>query len=301
MKINLVSRDNGVGLSQDMRLLGEILRSGGHTAQMVDWRSNDTAPCDVAIFLELWNPRLASRARRVVGVFNLEWLPRRWHPELRRCTQLWAKSLEASQVYRRMGLSAARYTGFTSRDMYDPTIPRQLSCLHHRGKSTLKGTEVVLEAWKRHHASLPPVTIVSHAPIQAPPGVTVLPRLSDADLARQFNTHQIHLCPSRTEGWGHYLVEGMFAGAVVVTTNGSPMNEHIQPDRGILVDPSHRTARGLVRMHHMDPNSLAEAVQRAVAMSQDDRDRMGARARAHAVHAGQRFRATILDLIGKMS
>ncbi|EQD67759.1 glycosyltransferase, partial [mine drainage metagenome] len=48
--------------------------------------------------------------------------------------------------------------------------------------------------------------------------------LDDAALQRLQNAHWFHLCPSETEGYGHYLVEAMGIGAVVLTTDAAPMN-----------------------------------------------------------------------------
>ncbi len=38
------------------------------------------------------------------------------------------------------------------------------------------------------------------------------------------------------EGFGHYIVEALSTGAIVVTTDGAPMNELVTPKSGFLVN-----------------------------------------------------------------
>ena len=290
--INLVSRDNGVGLSADMGLLEGILAAAGYDVARVDWTRRQMRPCQVAIFLELWNPMLANFARRTVGVFNLEWLRADWQPDLPKLTQLWAKSVEAHQVYQRLGLASV-LTGFASRDLYDPAVPRTLTVLHLKGHSNMKGTEAVLRAWERH-PDLPPLTVNSNNPLHAPTGVRVLPRIGDGQVVQEMNAAQIHVCPSRAEGWGHYITEALSVGATVITTDASPMNEHVRPGWGFLVPPAHSTGRGLTAEHHVDPDALADAVRQAVALPDPVRAEMGARARDHFAQRNEAFRQTVL-------
>jgi len=49
----------------------------------------------------------------------------------------------------------------------------------------------------------------------------------------------IHLCPSLTEGYGHYINESRSQGALIVSIDGSPMNELIKDGiSGFLIKPS---------------------------------------------------------------
>ena len=299
LTINLVSRDNGVGLSADMALLEGIFRPAGHDVQRVDWRSSAMRHCDVAIFLELWNPRLTRYARKTVGVFNLEWFQSGWTRDLHRVHQLWAKSAEAHGVYDRLRLKSSTLTGFLSRDMNDPTVERTQSCLHVRGHSNFKNTEAVIETWRRD-PGLPPLTIVSSVPLAVPSHVRVLGRISDDELRREMNTASIHICPSRAEGWGHYITEGLSTGALVVTTNASPMNEHVHPDWGVLVQPTRLGKHGMVCAYDVSARVLGEGVRQAVNVTAPTRKWMSEKARAHFDFRNARFRETALDLLTKV-
>ncbi|MEU2835373.1 hypothetical protein ABZ667_43590 [Streptomyces lavendulae] len=112
--VNLISKDNGVGLYTDMNLLQDLLTEAGNSVERVSWQAKTMRKCDIAIFLELFNPRLMRCARRTVGIFNLEWFTPSWRPYLSRITQLWTKSQDAYDVLGRLGLRS-HLTGFLSR------------------------------------------------------------------------------------------------------------------------------------------------------------------------------------------
>src|SRR5690606_13048298 len=130
------------------------------------------------------------------------------------------------------------YIGFTSVDRALPDASPDFGrFLHVAGASTLKGTDTLLEVWSAH-PEWPALTVVQRdrRTIRAPANVQILDGyLPDAELRELQNACGVHLCPSMGEGWGHYIVEAMSCGAVVVATDGPPMNELVQPGRGVLV------------------------------------------------------------------
>lgn len=296
--INIISRDNGVGLSTDMALLEQVLIPAGYDVQRVNYSHRVMRPCDVAIYLELFNPALVRYARKIVGVFNLEWFAHGWERYLPKFDQLWAKSREAVQVYDDLGL-ASRYTGFASRDMLDTTERKLSNCLHVRGHSNLKNTEAVLEAWRRD-PDLPPLVVVSSTTLRAPENVTVLPRVEHERLVNLMNTRGIHLCPSRSEGWGHYITEGMTTGATVITTDASPMNEHIQFGRGILIPSTGTHQRWRVVEHDVNPDDIITAVRLVVGLPDEQRVAIGERAREFILGRNRQFHDTVLALIKEL-
>ena len=295
---HLISNDNGVGLSTDMSLLESVLTEAGYKVSRVHWKQPTMPKCDLAVFLEMYNPNLARYAKKKIGIFNLEWFPTVWRPYLKTFDQLWAKSAEASGVFTRYGF-VSHHTGFMTQDLYDPDVPRTESCLHLKGKSSLKGTEAVLEAWSSF-TDLPPLTIIASEKLRVPPNVRVLPRIGQADLVRELNTHRIHVCPSKSEGWGHYITEGMSTGAIVITTDASPMNEHVQPDRGLLLPVRGTMPRHMAHEYHTSPVDLANAVRDAMTMHPAHRAAISMNARQHILDANKSFRTTALDLLGRL-
>ncbi len=285
----------------DMALLESILTPAGHDVIRVNWQDRAMRRCDVAVFLELFSLNLMPYAARgSIGVFNLEWLPTKWKPYLSRFGQLWAKSLESYETMRRWGLRNVHHTAFASRDLIDPFVERELRCVHLAGHSPLKNTESVIEAWRRA-PDLPPLTIISANHYSVPAGVRMLTGyLTDAELTRELNGAQIHLCPSAAEGWGHYITEALTTGAVVIATDGSPMNEQVRPEHGILLPPYAIGRRHFAAHHHIDPGAIINAVRHAVALPPERRAEMGKLGREHVLARNERFRVTALDLLRRM-
>lgn len=296
LKIALISRDNGVGLSLDVELLTGLFRSAGHEVTFYDWKSDAMPHVDVAFHLELVSRNLAQCADRNIALLNLEWLPSEWLKYLPAFDQIWAKSRYAAQFCRQRGARDVQLTGFLGRDLMDPTVKRELKCLHLRGKSEMKGTREVIAAW-RDNPDLPPLTIVSKDPVHAPDHVTVVEAPSDRELTRLLNQHEIHVCPSIAEGWGHYITEAMSVGAVVVTVDASPMNEHIQPEWGYLLGIAKTGRHHQAIQTYTSPDMIAEAVRRAAALPPARRYEVGQAARRHLLSRNESFRNIALELV----
>ncbi len=299
--VALVSKDNGVGLTVDMQLLETMLISAGHSVGRVDWRASRLPKrVDVAMFLELWNPNLARYAAKTVGVFNLEWFQPGWAKDLSRIDQLWAKSIECHNVFtQRLRLKNSTYTGFLSRDLMDATVERQPTALHLRGHSDFKNTNTVIETWRRD-PKLPPLTIISSVPLDVPPHVRVLGRIPEDQLRREMNAATFHICPSRAEGWGHYITEALSVGAFVITTNASPMNEHIQGQWGLTVNPTQTGRHGMVGVHGISARVLGEAVRQVVCTPPARRADMSKLARQHFESRNASFTQIALDLLTRI-
>lgn len=296
LKIALISRDNGVGLSLDVELLTDLFSSAGHDVTFQDWKLHTMPHVDYAFHLELISRDLAKCADRNIALLNLEWYPSEWMKYLPAFSQVWAKSQYAYQFCRQHGARNVRFTGFLGRDRYVPKVQRTLTCLHVRGKSGMKGTEQVVEAWRKN-PDLPPLTIVTKDPVHAPDYVTIVDNPSDVELDRLLNEAEIHVCPSTAEGWGHYITEAMSVGAVVVTTDASPMNEHIRPEWGYLLGVAKTRKHHQAIQTYTSADMITEAVRRAAALTPGQRREVGKLARSHFLERNAEFRELAVKLV----
>lgn len=302
--VNIIARTTGVGLDRDVELVRRTLESAGFTVTASHCRG--ISPLrrwlpgrprfDANIFLERVFPRWLSSARVNILIPNQERFPRRHLSLLRDIDHVFCKTRHAGEIFRRH-TPRVRHVGFTSTDLLDPGVPRQAgTVLHLAGASTLKGTSDVLALWEKH-PEWPVLTLIqanSNAPATVPANVTLhRDYLPAEEIRRLMNLHPIHLCPSRAEGWGHYIAEAMACGALVITTDAPPMNELVGPDRGILVPWVRSEPRHLGTSFHVDPAALETAIEKAVAMPDDDREETARSAREWFSRTEREFASTL--------
>ena len=303
--INLIARDNGFGLSRDLRLLAAALAARGHEVSLSPrrrgklrkifgpWRPRlraaarwlrglDMHEFDVNLMLEHVRPEWFVLGRRNVMMPNPDWFLPSDAQALSGIDCIFAKTRQTQALFAGRHPRVV-FTGFTSEDRHEPSVTRQRMFFHLAGRSTTKNTESVLALWRRH-PEWPRLTVVQD-PRTAQQGVPApniehrVGHLDDVELRRLQNEHRFHLCPSQAEGFGHYLVEAMSAAAVTLTLDAEPMNELVTPERGVLV-PVARTA-----MHHMatanffEDAAMTHAIERLIGMSDAECEHLGAAAR----------------------
>ena len=307
--VNLIVRDNGLGLSRDTRLLAAALEAHGCTVTTTrlgeadersrwrhghGWRARlaqmrhgwarmrGQARHDLNIHFEHVWPLQLPLARCNIALPNPEWFDARDTLHLRRIDTVWAKTRHAEQLFRELGC-IVRWIGFASEDAALPGATRQRAFFHLAGGSRTKGTDALLALWRRH-PEWPTLTVVRHGGSDdAEASATNLRLIADyldpAQLRVLQNAHAFHLCPSQTEGYGHYLAEAMGVGAVAVTTDAPPMNELIDAQRGLLVAATPAGQQGLATLYRFDNGAMEHAVEACLRMDDAQLAAMGARAR----------------------
>lgn len=299
----IIGRQNGAGLEQDAALIVRALEAAGYETRCVDprdWRALlfSRFRCDVAVHLERVFPWWNGRAKKRVLIPNQERFPARNIRRLAGMDAILCKTRHAQEIFGRLH-GTVRYIGFTSPDrLVSGATPDYGRFFHLAGRSTVKGTDVLLDLWARH-PEWPELTLVQHpdnAPASVPPNVRLISRrVDDAELKALQNTCGAHLCPSRSEGWGHYIVEAMSCRAVVVTTDGAPMNELVTGDRGVLVPSGRTEARHLGTNFYVDAEGLESAIGALVQSSDAGKERLGQAARNWFEQNDGRFAPNLAD------
>ncbi|SEM48899.1 Glycosyl transferases group 1 [Luteibacter sp. UNCMF331Sha3.1] len=306
--IHLIAWDNGRGLTHDSRLFETALRELGHEvtvsrtprrAHGLPWRAwwailamrlrwltgRGPRRYDLGLTIEHVHPAYLRMSRRNAFVPNPEWLSRRDRRHLHRFDGILCKTESARAAFDAEGLSTAKI-GFVSTDCRREGVPRDREFLHLAGGSRMKGTERLLAVWRRHpewptlHLYQSPHVAADDRPTTAPNIDHRITFVADIeDVRRLQNTHRFHLCLSEAEGWGHYIVEAMSCGAVVLATDGAPMNELVTDERGIRVAARENGTMNAATLWQFDEEALEACVEHAMRMSDSDVEALGGAAR----------------------
>lgn len=317
--VNIVAEDNGVGLSRDVRLLAAALgelkcdvavttidrlerkRRRSVWARLArKWGGKPSAAppkrFDLTVMLEnIWPERLELSPRNVL-IPNPEWFDKHNPPLLKSIDRIWAKTQDALEIFNTLGRPTT-FIGFDSEDRFQPDVPSAPSFFHLAGKSLTKGTARLLDLWSAH-PKWPTLTVVrsreSESPAPTVNNIVIRQEyLPDSELIRLQNANAFHLCPSETEGWGHYIVEAMGVGAITITVDAAPMNELVHPNRGVLIRCSELGTRRLATTYAFDLGGMVEAVERVAKSTDAERKRMSEAARAWFLENKRGFAARV--------
>jgi len=131
-----------------------------------------------------------------------------------------------------------------------PTVPRaafrpnsQLKVLFVGSKVARKGLHVLLEAWRRLGPKSAELRVAGANArdsriMSAFPGVAIeLPRLTQAELDREFAEADVFVMPSLAEGFGHVYLEALACGTPIVGTENTSVPDLLKEGPcGFVVD-----------------------------------------------------------------
>jgi hypothetical protein len=326
LNINLIGWNNGAGLSRDIELIAGALEGAGISVHRQPARGRGKlrkwfgpwairakvrlhtlrggARYDLNIMLEHIYPQFFGMARRNVLVPNQEMCSAHDIDRLARMDGILVKTASAADIFAPLHPQIVN-VGFTSIDQMDETVERKRAFFHLAGRSSAKRTALVLDTWERH-PEWPQLTVLQHPRIakrivRAENIEHRVDYISDVELRRLQNGHLFHLCPSEAEGFGHYLVEAMSVGAIVLTTDGPPMNELVSPERGILIPYRDSAKRGLATRYLVDAAGLESSVDAVLTLPPERLAQLSAAARGFYLDNDRRFAGRWAQAVAAMA
>jgi len=245
----------------DAKILKEEFEKHGHRVNLWNFNQENRIPfAHINVFLAQYQCNLLSKA-------TLNWFipnPETCEVEiedLQKFDLIVCKTDECLRIFQPI-CKEVYFLGFTSFDKYQPTVIKNFSkYIHVAGRSPWKGTQEILNVWT-NHLGMPSLIVVKRRDQKMLDikNVEIMSEYLPGDMLLSLqNECGVHLCPSQTEGFGHYLMEAMSAQAVVITTDGPPMNEFIK-DKRCLVKYSHISKEQYGTTYTVDEQSLAETV-----------------------------------------
>ena len=299
--INIFCYNNGWGLQKDAEILAAAMEALGHTPrQLSPYSPQSQCPAaDINIFIEYLNQALFKCAKKNYFIPNPEWDPGD-KKGVKKCDRILCRTKDAQKIYRKIN-KKTYYLGFTSHDCFLPATPKDYYApIHCRGASIFKGTEELLEAWQRH-PEFPSLLLLHNgsgtfAPL---PNLQIIDTyLPAADFRQLQNLHGLHLCPSKAEGFGHYIVEAMSTQAVVITTDAPPMNEHITDPR-CLVRYTRTAPHREGTLYYVAPQDLAAKVSHLMILNKEELAAIGQKNRERYLQMTEEFQRRLQLLLEK--
>lgn len=237
---------------------------------------------NVMIFFENISRNWMPASDLAVLVPNQEWMRPPTRNLLFGCHEIWCKTRYAERLFLERDFPA-HFIGFSSRDLYFPDVQKDYSlCLHLCGRSELKGTKSLLQVWAEHPEWPKLVVVTRHHYFKkySQSNIEILNEyLDQAALRVLMNTAGIHLCPSETEGFGHYINEALSTKAIVITTDAPPMNELVSSSFGALASYSIEIPTGFGERFPVDAHSLERVISHVLELNLETKVRMSNLAR----------------------
>jgi|GEM_PF-1561778 len=232
----------------------------------------------VNIHLEVIKESDIRLAEKNIMIANLEWLRDRSYDLLPKMDLFFCKTNNAKQFFDKKGMPAV-YISFSSISPWNDAYKQKENVfIHIAGSSVVKGTEALAKLWSRH-PEWPKLTIIArpieHLEMMQAHNLDIIGGFMGREKLKQLqNEAEVHLCPSEAEGFGHYICEALSCGAIVVTVDGEPMNELVQPDRGVLVNFDSTEPMYHGSKFTFDSYDFERKIERILSMTNTEKDQM---------------------------
>lgn len=299
LTINIVCYRNGVGQDSDIVIMSEELKKLGHHVSIIDIAEQLHPPlrADINVFLETAEEYFLPFAERNFFIPNPEWCYASAN-QIADFDLILCKTKEAERIFKPMNPNTV-YLSFTSKDRYDGTVLKNYhQALHLAGASRQKSTWFLIKVWvdNPHFPLLNLIRHRSYFPFPETANIReISDYLSDKDLTNYLNGCGLHICPSGTEGFGHYIMEGLSCGSVVITTDAPPMNEYVA-DKRCLVKYTGTKSWLFATFYYVDPAHLESVISNVISLPDNELREIGKKNREYYLKNREFFRARLAEI-----
>lgn len=222
-QFKILTYNNGVGIVTDAILLKELIEKNmSYSVDIVFVGEDNIKPSDVGIWIQNFNIEHLNKFKKNIFFINEEWCSDHELNNLHLFNYVVCKTEYAKNLLK--DYKNVMCLPFISKDYY-LDILRQNKYLHFAGRSIQKNTELILKQ------SIP-ITVIDPYKLHTVPDHFVhINRYQTTDeLYTLLNEHNIHICTSLYESWGHYLYEGLSTGNEIICSNIPAFSEQLDPD-----------------------------------------------------------------------
>lgn len=224
MIFNILTYNNGVGIVTDAILLKKLIHDNISTDVKVKFVGEDNLEIsDIGIWIQNYDINLLNLYKKNVFFINEEWAGVNELSNLHLFDYVICKSNYAKKLL--SSYHNVIHIPFISIDYYDPSIVRKRFNLHFAGRSIQKNTELVLSTTNN-------LTLIDpYNRYKVNENINHINTYQSFNqISQLLNSHNIHICCSIYESWGHYLFEGLSTGAEIICSDIPVFREQLDPD-----------------------------------------------------------------------
>lgn len=261
VKVYIYIDSDSPGLIQDAIIYSTYIKN----AQMLSNLKDITEKDYYLLFLERINPiniKYLINSKKNIFMVNIDLFisdsPYLKYINLFLCktkyTEECLRELINKQILKKTNLLYTNHTSIPD-NLFNPAIKKNYKYfLHSAGKSPFKNTYQIIKTWLNY--KLPPIIITCYKSclgllvkqlnndrikfnleeLKKNNIIFYSDKLNNEKIIYYKNYCGIHICPSKKEGYGHYLNEARIVKAVIITIDGKPMNEFVKNElNGYLI------------------------------------------------------------------
>lgn len=219
MRYSILTFNNYVGLATDALILKNLLNDSDIV--FLD-NFDQTHRSEVGIWIQNYYNHVLDNFKINVFYINEEWFDYAIE-DLKRFDYVICKSKYAYDIIK--NYCNAIHLPFLSNNFYNSNVSRSNSFLHFAGRSIQKNTELVLDQQID-------ITLIDPYNRYKPRSnfKHVNTYQTTEEISTLLNSHNVHICCSLYESWGHYLFEGLSTGSEIICSDIPVFREQLDPD-----------------------------------------------------------------------